>query len=154
MSTLTEDYFSHQKTAAPNGSPILRSSSTEPHPAFTNSAADPIDDAISYSDGESRDSDYDANGLPFVKPIKRSAFSAPEVFDPDAFLMAQHRYQRLEDLHSQLESWSGVLQKELIELINRDYADFVGLGKSVSGGTAKVDDMKLAVIGFRREVEV
>ncbi|KAK7207042.1 oligomeric golgi complex component, COG2-domain-containing protein [Myxozyma melibiosi] len=155
MSSLTEDYFS-QHRLAPNGShsPILRSSSTEPHPSLPTAAdSSNIDDMISYSDSDSHDSDYDANGLPFPKPIQRAAFSAPGAFDPDTFLLAQHRYQRLEDLHSQLEDWSKVLKKELVELINRDYADFVGLGKSVSGGTVKVDDIKLAVIGFRREVE-
>ncbi|KAK9462789.1 oligomeric golgi complex component, COG2-domain-containing protein [Lipomyces oligophaga] len=111
------------------------------------------------------DDDYDENynneddtlfnerGLPFPQPIQRSAFSTPAQFDPDAFLVSQHRYQRLEDLHNQLTTWSSTLQKELVELINKDYADFVGLGKSVSGGEAKVEDMKLAIIAFQREVE-
>ncbi|KAK9455372.1 oligomeric golgi complex component, COG2-domain-containing protein [Dipodascopsis uninucleata] len=97
--------------------------------------------------------EVDENGLPFPKPIQRESFAKPEIFDPDDFLLSQHRFQRLEDLHSQLSQWSSVLQKELVDLINRDYADFVGLSKSVPGGSNKVEDMKLAVIRFRREVE-
>ncbi|KAK9494601.1 oligomeric golgi complex component, COG2-domain-containing protein [Lipomyces doorenjongii] len=138
-----DDYVSPYTPLGENGNSSIRS----PSPA---TITENIDDDLLFDDGES---DYDANGLPYPKPIQRSSFSTPVNFDPDAFLVSQHRYQRLEDLHAQLTNWSSLLQKELVELINRDYADFVGLGKSVSGGSGKVGDMKLVVIGFRREVE-
>ncbi|KAK9354639.1 oligomeric golgi complex component, COG2-domain-containing protein [Lipomyces doorenjongii] len=138
-----DDYVSPYTPLGENGN----SSIPSPSPA---TITENIDDDLLFDDGES---DYDANGLPYPKPIQRSSFSTPVNFDPDAFLVSQHRYQRLEDLHAQLTNWSSLLQKELVELINRDYADFVGLGKSVSGGSGKVGDMKLVVIGFRREVE-
>ncbi|KAK9488607.1 oligomeric golgi complex component, COG2-domain-containing protein [Lipomyces starkeyi] len=136
------NYFPPYTPLSANGNSSIRSSS----PPTTQN----MEDEMLFDDGES---DYDANGLPYPKPIQRSSFSDPVNFDPDAFLVSQHRYQRLEDLHAQLTNWSSLLQKELVELINRDYADFVGLGKSVSGGSGKVGDMKLVVIGFRREVE-
>ncbi|KAK9469618.1 oligomeric golgi complex component, COG2-domain-containing protein [Lipomyces arxii] len=152
------DYFTQQPFTftAINGQhglgTALQTEDVSPQ-AMTNlkNGAEHYDDSL--YDVEGHESDYDDNGLPFAKPIQRSAFSTPEVFDPDAFLVAQHRYQRLEDLHSQLTSWSSQLQKELVELINRDYADFIGLGKSVSGGAGKAEDIKLIVIGFRREIE-
>jgi hypothetical protein len=137
------NYFPPHTPLSANGNSSIRS----PSPPTTEN----MEDDMLFDDGES---DYDANGLPYPKPIQRSSFSAAVNFDPDAFLVSQHRYQRLEDLHAQLTNWSSLLQKELVELINRDYADFVGLGKSVSGGSRKVGDMKLVVIGFRREVEV
>ncbi|KAK9370127.1 oligomeric golgi complex component, COG2-domain-containing protein [Lipomyces kononenkoae] len=119
-------------------------------PPSESTTAKNIDDDMLYA-GE--DSDYDMDGLPYPKPIQRASFSSPENFDPDAFLVSQHRYQRLEDLQKQLKNWSNILQQELVKLINRDYADFVGLGKSVGDGPAKISDMKLVVIAFRREVE-
>ncbi|KAK9240107.1 oligomeric golgi complex component, COG2-domain-containing protein [Lipomyces kononenkoae] len=135
-------YFSRYAPLSANGnsgSPSSQSTTTKN-----------IEDDMLFAGDES---DYDMNGLPYAKPIQRSSFSAPENFDPDAFLVSQHRYQRLEDLQAQLKNWSNVLQQELVKLINRDYADFVGLGKSVGDGPAKISDMKLVVIAFRREVE-
>ncbi|KAK9471275.1 oligomeric golgi complex component, COG2-domain-containing protein [Dipodascopsis tothii] len=118
---------------------------------------------LGYSRSQSRADEYDSsdedndsldgNGLPFPKPIQRQAFLQPEEFVVDKFLVSQHRYQRLEDLHSQLSNWSRVLQQELVELINRDYVDFVGLGKSVSGGANNVENMKMGLISFQREIE-
>ncbi|KAK9321716.1 oligomeric golgi complex component, COG2-domain-containing protein [Lipomyces orientalis] len=141
----SNNYFSRHTALSANGNSRIRDSPPGMTPEYST-----IEDDMLF-DGD--EADFDANGLPYPKPIQRSSFSAPVHFDPDSFLVSQHRYQRLEDLHRQLTDWSSVLQKELVELINRDYADFVGLGKSVSGGSGKVDDMKLVVIGFRREVE-
>ncbi|KAK9476310.1 oligomeric golgi complex component, COG2-domain-containing protein [Lipomyces japonicus] len=113
------------------------------------------DDYFAYEEEQdnSADNELDDNGLPYAKPIRREAFSSPQEFDPDDFLLTQHRFQTLEDLERQLVDWSHTLQKELVELINQDYADFVGLGRSVAGGEIKVTDIKLNVISFRREVE-
>ncbi|KAK9446859.1 oligomeric golgi complex component, COG2-domain-containing protein [Limtongia smithiae] len=111
------------------------------------------DDASAYAtEDEGDDEEFDANGLPFPKPIPRSAFSTPQIFSPDTFLLSQHRYKRLEDLHAQLSGWSTTLHKELVELINSEYADFVGLGRSVAGAPARVQDAQLAIIGFTRDV--
>lgn len=37
--------------------------------------------------------------------------------------------------------------------MNRDYAAFIGLGSSVKGGEQRVEDLKMGLLGFRREVE-
>lgn len=105
------------------------------------------------------DSDSDSNdpdSLPFPAPLSREAFSteidAP--FSPTAFLATlRHRHHTLEDLRAELRTRSKDLEKELVELVNRDYVDFVGLGSSLSGGDGKAEDLKMGLWGFRRDVE-
>lgn len=105
------------------------------------------------------DSDSDSNdpdSLPFPAPLSREAFSAEidAPFSPTAFLATlRHRHHTLEDLRSELRTRSKDLEKELVELVNRDYVDFVGLGSSLSGGDGKAEDLKMGLWGFRRDVE-
>lgn len=40
----------------------------------------------------------------------------------------------------------------MVELVNRDYADFVGLGGSLKDGGGRVVDLRMGLLGFRREV--
>ena len=40
-----------------------------------------------------------------------------------------------------------------MELVEGEYADFVGLGRSLGGGEGKVEDLRVGLWGFRREVE-
>lgn len=105
------------------------------------------------------DSDSDSNdpdSLPFPAPLSREAFSAEidAPFSPTAFLATlRHRHHTLEDLRAELRTRSKDLEKELVELVNRDYVDFVGLGSSLSGGDGKAEDLKMGLWGFRRDVE-
>lgn len=103
----------------------------------------------------SHDSDSDSDELPFPKPLSREAFSDPIAsFSPHSFLASlRNRHQTLEDLRSELYDRSKDLERELIELVNRDYADFIGLGSSVKGGEQRVEDLKVGLLGFKREVE-
>lgn len=107
--------------------------------------------------GSDSDSDNDnADSLPFPAPLPREAFStdidAP--FSPTAFLATlRHRHQTLEDLRAELRTRSKDLEKELVELVNRDYVDFVGLGSSLSGGDGRVEDLKMGLWGFKRDIE-
>ncbi|KAL7275221.1 hypothetical protein RUND412_001836 [Rhizina undulata] len=111
-----------------------------------------------YFNSES-DNDNDSDNpdsLPFPAPLSREAFTenidAP--FSPTEFLATlHHRHQTLEDLRAELRTRSRDLQKELVELVDRDYADFVGLGSSLQGGEGKVEDLKVGLMGFRREIE-
>ncbi|KAF3940769.1 hypothetical protein ABW19_dt0207894 [Dactylella cylindrospora] len=98
------------------------------------------------------DSDDDFSTLPFPQPLPRSAFTTPD-FSASEYLSTLHRHQTLEDLRNELRTRSKDLERELVELVNRDYADFVGLGSSLRGGEGKVNDLKLGVMGFAREVE-
>lgn len=103
------------------------------------------------------DSDGDSDSdLPFPEPLAQDAFSPSSTdFSPHAFLASlRNRHQTLEDLRAELRTRSKNLESELVELVNRDYADFVGLGSSVKGGESRVEDLKVGLLGFRRELEV
>ncbi|KAF8460675.1 oligomeric golgi complex component, COG2-domain-containing protein [Kalaharituber pfeilii] len=108
------------------------------------------EDAAHDSDSES------SSDLPFPQPLSRAAFSvhtAPH-FSPAEFLATlRNRHQTLEDLRLELRNRSRDLERELVELVNRDYADFVGLGRSLGDGENKVEDLRVGLLQFRREVE-
>ncbi|EWC45012.1 hypothetical protein DRE_06292 [Drechslerella stenobrocha 248] len=103
-------------------------------------------------DGASDSDPDDFSTLPFPQPLPRSAFTNLD-FSPATYLASLHRHQTLEDLRSELRTRSNDLERELVELVNRDYADFVGLGGSLRGGEDRVNDLKLGVMGFAREVD-
>ncbi|KAK6514072.1 hypothetical protein TWF506_008498 [Arthrobotrys conoides] len=105
--------------------------------------------ATSTSDSDPED---DFSSLPFPQPLPRSAFTTTD-FSASSYLASLHRHQTLEDLRAELRTRSKDLERELVELVNRDYADFVGLGSSLRGGEGKVNDLKLGVMGFAREIE-
>ncbi|OLL21782.1 Conserved oligomeric Golgi complex subunit 2 [Neolecta irregularis DAH-3] len=88
--------------------------------------------------GDSEDDELDFNSLPFPKPIPKRAFVSPD-FNPDEFLSTSHRHQTLRDIQSELRLRAQSLKNELVELVNRDYEDFVGLGGSLKGGEEKID---------------
>ena len=43
--------------------------------------------------------------------------------------------------------------KELLDLVNNNYQDFLSLGGSLQGGDEKVEEVRLGLLGFRRDVE-
>ena len=84
--------------------------------------------------------------------MARSAFLAQD-FSPTEFLSSlQNRHQTLEDLRQELRTRSQELNKELLDLVNDNYQDFLGLGDSLKGGEEKVEEVRLGLLGFRREV--
>ncbi|RPA98185.1 hypothetical protein L873DRAFT_1740943 [Choiromyces venosus 120613-1] len=121
-------------------------SSPSPPPSHRHNASGP--------DDEDEDDDNNPSTLPFPTPLSRSAFSNLEApFSPAEFLASlRNRHQTLEDLRAELRARSKDLEKELVELVNRDYADFVGLGGSLQGGDGRVVDLRMGLLGFRREV--
>jgi hypothetical protein len=90
--------------------------------------------------------------LPSVRQITGDDFSEPN-FQPDEFLTRFCQFQTLEDLQIQLKKWDETFGQELIEVINEDYGDFVGLGNSLTGGDSKVQDIKMDVLLFQGEVK-
>lgn len=64
-----------------------------------------------------------------------------------------NRHQTLEDLRSELRARSQLLSKELTDLVNANYQDFLGLGRSLQGGDEKIEEIKVALLGFKRNVE-
>lgn len=64
-----------------------------------------------------------------------------------------NRHQTLEDLRAELRTRSQDLNKELLDLVNENYQEFLSLGSSLKGGDEKVEEVRLGLLGFRREVE-
>ena len=101
----------------------------------------------------SSSSSDDDNPLPFPAALPRSDFLADE-FDPAAYLSAlPNRHQTIEDLRSDLRERSSVISSELLELVNSNYTAFLSLGSELKGGDEKVENVKVALLGFQRAVE-
>ncbi|KAK4168068.1 oligomeric golgi complex component, COG2-domain-containing protein [Cladorrhinum sp. PSN259] len=113
----------------------------------------------SSSSSTSRDdpNDDDNEALPFPEALARRDFLAPD-FDPAAYLSTLHtggpasRHQTLEDLRSELRDRSAAISAELLELVNSNYTAFLSLGDELKGGEERVEDVRVALLGFRRAV--
>ncbi|KIW18232.1 hypothetical protein PV08_02520 [Exophiala spinifera] len=107
-----------------------------------------------YFGGSDSGSDVDDDApLPFPKPLDRAAFLAPG-FNAATFLASlSNRFQTLEDLQTELRDLSNTLNKELVDLVNDNYQDFLSLGTTLSGGEEKIEDIRLGLLGFQREVK-
>lgn len=139
-------------TLAPN-----RDAATS-RPRSSASAFAPPSDRDGTASTPDADSDSDAP-LPFPTALPRRDFLAPD-FDAAAYLSALHaggpsaaRHQSLSDLRAELRERSAAISAELLELVNANYASFLGLGDELRGGGERVGDVRVALLGFRRQVE-
>ncbi|KAL8996541.1 MAG: hypothetical protein Q9188_006550 [Gyalolechia gomerana] len=97
-------------------------------------------------------SDSGEDTLPYPEPLPRSAFVTPD-FDPATFLSSlRNRHQTLEDLRAELRTRSQDIRKELLDLVNNNYQEFLSLGSNLQGGDEKVEEIRLGLLGFRREI--
>lgn len=95
----------------------------------------------------------DPDSLPFPKPLNRASFVEPD-FDPAQFLSTlTNRFQTLEDLRSELASLSQTIENELVDLVNDNYSDFLNLGSSLQGGEEKIEEVRVGLLGFERDVK-
>ncbi len=113
-------------------------------------------DLHSRASSASGDEDDEAP-LPFPTALSRRDFVAPN-FDAVEYLSALHsgpvsRHQTLEDLRSELRERSSGISAELLELVNSNYTSFLSLGDELKGGEERVEDVRVALLGFRRAVE-
>ncbi|KAK1964189.1 hypothetical protein LY78DRAFT_165409 [Colletotrichum sublineola] len=91
--------------------------------------------------------------LPFPAALPRSDFLAPN-FHPASYLSAlPHRHQTLDDLKAELRDRSAAISTELLELVNGNYTAFLSLGNELRGGDERVENVRVAMLGFRRAVE-
>ncbi|KAJ5723677.1 hypothetical protein N7488_001712 [Penicillium malachiteum] len=105
------------------------------------------------SDESGSDFDEDSSSLPFPEPLSRTSFLAPD-FDPATFLASlTNRHQSLEDLRQELRGLEQLLNKELLDLVNENYQDFLSLGTALRGGEEKVEGVKVGLLSFRRDVQ-
>jgi DNA-directed RNA polymerase delta subunit len=64
-----------------------------------------------------------------------------------------NRHQSLEDLRQELRGLEQSLNKELLDLVNENYQDFLSLGSALRGGEEKVEGVKVGVLSFQRDVK-
>ena len=117
--------------------------------AFTGPAAgrQSIDD----TDDSASSSSSDAP-LPFPSALPREDFLTP-IFDPVSYLSSlPSRHQTLEDLRAELRDRSAAISAELVELVNNNYTAFLSLGSELRGGADRVEDVRVALLAYRRQV--
>ncbi|KZF20305.1 hypothetical protein L228DRAFT_262970 [Xylona heveae TC161] len=91
--------------------------------------------------------------LPYPAPLARADFLQPD-FSPAEYLSTlRNRHQTLEDLRGDLRSRSQLVSKELLDLVNSNYTDFLSLGGSLRGGDEKVEEVRVGLLGFKRDIE-
>ncbi|KAK1144322.1 hypothetical protein N8T08_005474 [Aspergillus melleus] len=105
------------------------------------------------SDESASDLDDDTAGLPFPEPLSRASFLAPD-FDPAQYLSSlTNRHQSLEDLRQELRELDQSLSRELLDLVNENYQDFLSLGTALHGGEEKVEQVRVGLLAFQRDVQ-
>ncbi|KAL4886291.1 oligomeric golgi complex component, COG2-domain-containing protein [Aspergillus karnatakaensis] len=105
------------------------------------------------SDDPASDLDDDTSGLPFPEPLSRASFLSPD-FDPAAYLSSlTNRHQSLEDLRQELRDLDQLLSRELLDLVNENYQDFLSLGSALHGGEEKVEQVRVGLLAFQRDVQ-
>jgi len=62
------------------------------------------------------------------------------------------RFQTLEDLHTELRELSQSLNKELVDLVNDNHQDFLSLGSTLGGGEDRIEDVRVGLLGFQRDI--
>lgn len=97
-------------------------------------------------------SNFDGGALPFPKPLERSTFLAPTFSAADFLSSLTSRFQTLEDLQTELQDLLKSLNKDLVDLVNDNYTDFLGLGEKLKGGEEKVEEIRVGLLGFQRDV--
>ena len=101
----------------------------------------------------SSDFDEDTSSLPFPEPLSRASFLAPD-FDPAQYLSSlRNRHQSLEDLRQELRDLDQLLSRELLDLVNENYQDFLSLGNALQGGEEKAEEVRVGLLAFHRDVQ-
>jgi hypothetical protein len=98
-------------------------------------------------------SSEDEDNLPYPEALPRSDFLSPSFDAPTYLSTLSDRHQTLEDLRSDLRERSQALSKELLDLVNTNYEQFLSLGSDLKGGEEKVEDVRVGLLGFKRGVE-
>ncbi|KAH7388908.1 oligomeric golgi complex component, COG2-domain-containing protein [Cadophora sp. MPI-SDFR-AT-0126] len=80
----------------------------------------------------------DEDNLPYPEALPRSDFLAPTFSAPAYLSTLSDRHQTLEDLRSDLRERSQALSKELLDLVNTNYEQFLSLGSDLKGGEEKL----------------
>jgi hypothetical protein len=106
-----------------------------------------------FGGGSGSISSDDEDNLPYPEALPRSDFLTPDFDAPTYLSTLSDRHQTLEDLRSDLRERSQALSKELLDLVNTNYEQFLSLGSDLKGGEEKVEDVRVGLLGFKRGVE-
>lgn len=106
-----------------------------------------------FGEGSGSVSSDNEDNLPYPEALPRSDFLAPDFDAPNYLSTLSDRHQTLEDLRSDLRERSQALSKELLDLVNTNYEQFLSLGSDLKGGEEKVEDVRVGLLGFKRGVE-
>ncbi|KAK4520495.1 uncharacterized protein ATC70_008008 [Mucor velutinosus] len=109
-----------------------------------------------FSFGGDDDEDDDDRFISSVQPlpsntVERSAFTAAD-FDPDTFLSSR-RHLGLERMKAELNTHLKQLKTELVELINRDYQDFINLSTNLKGVDKDIEELKAPLADMEIQVK-
>lgn len=91
--------------------------------------------------------------FPYPLSITRDAFAENADFDPDYFLFKNHRFTSLETLLTDLSDLSKALNRDLLDLVNDEYSNFIQLGQSISCGLELIDNVTQEVGKFNKSVD-
>lgn len=83
--------------------------------------------------------------------LNPSKFSDPE-FDPESYISDLRTFVPFDTLRSELRSHLGALKHELVELINRDYADFVSLSTKLVDVDGVVVRMRAPLLEIKEKI--
>lgn len=104
-------------------------------------------------DSASVSSADDEDNLPYPEALPRSDFLVPNFDASDYLSTLADRHQTLEDLRTDLRERSQALSKELLDLVNVNYEQFLSLGSDLRGGEEKVEDVRVGLLGLKRGFE-
>uniref|UniRef100_A0A1D1YH47 Conserved oligomeric Golgi complex subunit 2 n=1 Tax=Anthurium amnicola TaxID=1678845 RepID=A0A1D1YH47_9ARAE len=85
--------------------------------------------------------------------FKKASFLRPD-FDPEAYVADLRTFVPLESLRAELRAYLGSLNSELVDHLNRDYADFVSLSTRLVDVDAAVARMRAPLAELRDKVSV
>ncbi|KAJ9568387.1 hypothetical protein OSB04_004353 [Centaurea solstitialis] len=83
--------------------------------------------------------------------FKQSSFLSPD-FNSESYISDLRTFVPFETLRSELQSHLSSLKHELVELINRDYADFVNLSTKLVDVDAAVLRMRAPLVEIREKI--
>jgi hypothetical protein len=111
---------------------------------------------FSFSDDED-DNEQQQQQQIIIKPLPNHAVERSELvaddFDPDTFLSSK-RHLGLERMKVELNAHLKQLKSELVELINRDYQDFVNLSINLSGVDKDIEELAQPLNTIEHQVKV
>ncbi|GKT58095.1 LOW QUALITY PROTEIN: oligomeric Golgi complex subunit 2 protein [Colletotrichum tofieldiae] len=104
------------------------------------------------SSSSSAGGDYDDDDAPLPFPAALpDPTSSPRTFTRQT--TSPPCRTTLDDLKAELRDRSAAISAELLELVNGNYTAFLSLGNELRGGDERVENVRVAMLGFRRAVE-